>query len=153
MRPHRLEAGVKNKTSLPAGTKYSWQEKPDTTKVGETRGMVTVSYPDKTKDLLIVSVLVDAKDTSVLQQDNVPSSSQMAVHQTSKEALAKVLPNSKEKIKELSSTTLLPKNVQKAQLPQTGEAKSNHLVLLGEVFILSAFFWGYGAPKKKDENK
>lgn len=50
--------GIGNKNELPEGTKYTWEKAPDTTKPGKTEGVVTVTYPDGTKDRVTVPVTV-----------------------------------------------------------------------------------------------
>ncbi|WGN90384.1 Rib/alpha-like domain-containing protein [Ligilactobacillus faecis] len=160
------EAGVANRSTLPAKAKYSWHESPVVTKVGKTHGVVTILYPDKTKDMLVVSVFVREKEASAMPQDKVQSLSQTVAPQTEKDLddthleqsllkdqFAKVVLNNKETPKDLFSTTLATKEVSKAQLPQTGETKVKHLGILGTLLTLSAFFLGYEDPKKKHENE
>ena len=50
--------GIGNKNELPEGTKYTWEKAPDTSKPGKTEGVVTVTYPDGTKDRVTVPVTV-----------------------------------------------------------------------------------------------
>ena len=50
--------GIGNKNELPKGTKYTWEKAPDTSKPGKTEGVVTVTYPDGTKDRVTVPVTV-----------------------------------------------------------------------------------------------
>lgn len=50
--------GIGNKDKLPKGTKYTWEKAPDTSKPGKTEGVVTVTYPDGTKDRVTVPVTV-----------------------------------------------------------------------------------------------
>ena len=50
--------GIGNKNELPEGTKYTWEKAPDTSKPGNTEGVVTVTYPDGTKDRVTVPVTV-----------------------------------------------------------------------------------------------
>ena len=48
-----------NKSGLPAGTTYTWETKPSTTEgPGEKAGVVTVTYPDGSKDAVNVTVNV-----------------------------------------------------------------------------------------------
>ena len=51
------EASI-NKTGLPAGTTYTWKTKPDTSSPGNKTGVVEVTYPDNSKDIVNVTVSV-----------------------------------------------------------------------------------------------
>ncbi len=53
---------ISNKDALPAGTKYTWVNTPDTSKVGVVPAIVKVTYPDNSVDLVPVNVIVG--DTS-----------------------------------------------------------------------------------------
>jgi len=57
-----LDAGASiNKSGLPAGTTYTWETKPSTTQgPGDKVGVVTVTYPDGSKDAVNVAVNVRA---------------------------------------------------------------------------------------------
>ena len=43
---------------LAKGTKYDWEKKPDTSKPGDTTGVVKVTYPDGSVDRVTVPVRV-----------------------------------------------------------------------------------------------
>ena len=55
-----LDAGASiNKSGLPVGTTYTWETKPSTTEgPGDKAGVVTVTYPDSSKDTVNVTVSV-----------------------------------------------------------------------------------------------
>ena len=77
----RPDAGLSiNKNGLPAGTTYAWTTIPSTTTgPGEKAGVVTVTYPDTSKDTVNVTIAVrklsdehDPTGTKIVRNQNVP---------------------------------------------------------------------------------
>ena len=92
-----LDAGASiNKSDLPAGTNYTWETKPSTIQgPGDKVGVVTVTYPDGSKDTVNVTVNVRA-----LNDEYDVVGAQIEVNQnaqvTNDELKAKVTATSKE---------------------------------------------------------
>ena len=77
----RPDAGLSvNKNGLPAGTTYAWATTPSTTTgPGEKAGVVTVTYPDTSKDTVNVTIAVrklsdehDPTGTKIVRNQNTP---------------------------------------------------------------------------------
>lgn len=60
--------GIKNKSSLPTGSKYDWQTPPDVSKAGKATGVVKVTYPDGSSET--VNVPVTVQETATLADKN-----------------------------------------------------------------------------------
>ena len=56
--PNAADA-IANKGDLPDNVQVSWETEPDTSKVGDTTGVVVVVYPDGSKDTVTVPVHVE----------------------------------------------------------------------------------------------
>ncbi|WP_251716219.1 Rib/alpha-like domain-containing protein, partial [Lactobacillus agrestimuris] len=69
------ETTITNADKMPEGTTYEWTKTPDTSKVGNTTGEVTVTYPDGTTDKVTVPVTVEGADKTDLQKavDDAPT--------------------------------------------------------------------------------
>ena len=66
---------VKNAKDLPEGTTFEWKDGniPDTSKHGNKSGVVTVTYPDKSKEDIDVTITVNPEDFApVVPKEKVP---------------------------------------------------------------------------------
>ncbi|WP_369598164.1 LEA family epithelial adhesin [Ligilactobacillus salivarius] len=73
--PTEAEEAIKNAQSLPKGTTYSWagEKLPDTSTSGQKKGWVVVTYPDTSRDIVLVKINVktDAESYTVTPKDKV----------------------------------------------------------------------------------
>ncbi|WP_322975856.1 Rib/alpha-like domain-containing protein, partial [Limosilactobacillus reuteri] len=56
----QAKAAISNTADLPADTKYTWSQQPDTTKSGDKTGEVKVTYPDGSSESVTVPVHVNS---------------------------------------------------------------------------------------------
>ncbi|WEV71186.1 Rib/alpha-like domain-containing protein [Lactobacillus sp. ESL0785] len=71
------DSAIINAKDLPAGTKYNWSKEPDVSKVGDTTGEVTITYPDGSTTKVTVVVHVKAAPTDA--ETNTPSGRDVTV--------------------------------------------------------------------------
>ncbi|MDY4041390.1 MAG: Rib/alpha-like domain-containing protein [Collinsella sp.] len=64
------EDGIGNLPDLPDGTKVEWEQKPDTSKPGDTAGTIKVTYPDGTSETVEVTVSVKEPEQDGEKTDN-----------------------------------------------------------------------------------
>ena len=119
-----LDAGASiNKSGLPVGTTYTWETKPSTTEgPGDKVGVVTVTYPDGSKDTVNVTVNVRA-----LNDEYDVAGVQIEVNQnaqvTNDKLKAKVTATSKEG--NLSGTDKISKVEPKAEISTANYGDQN----------------------------
>lgn len=70
------EKGIANASDMPAGTTYTWSQTPDVYSKGSHPGVISVNYPDGSKDYVPVNVTVTngptAKDGVTTEKGTVP---------------------------------------------------------------------------------
>ncbi|MCI7715556.1 MAG: LPXTG cell wall anchor domain-containing protein, partial [Lactobacillus johnsonii] len=127
--------GIKNKSDLPDGTKYTWEKTPDVTKPGESTGVIVVTYPDGSSVDLTVKVYVDV----VAKENNSKNTAQV---------ITKPVAENNEK-KTSATPAQQIKHSEKATLPQTGAKSENTAGILGLVIAAVGSLFGLGAGKKR----
>ena len=119
-----LDAGASiNKSGLPAGTTYTWETKPSTTQgPGDKVGVVTVIYPDDSKDTVNVTVNVRA-----LNDEYNVAGAQIEVNQnaqvTNDDLKAKV--TAKSKVGNIDGTDKISKVEPKAEISTANYGNQN----------------------------
>ena len=85
------ETTITNVKDMPEGTSYEWTKTPDTSKVGNPTGEVTVTYPDGTTTTVTVPVTVDGADKTALQKavDDEPNVEKTPAYQNGGDATKK----------------------------------------------------------------
>ena len=76
-------AGIANKDELPTGTKFDWKQTPDTTKIGDQKATIVVTYPDGTNEEVPVKVTVlpvDANHDGVPDHEQDPNATEADKH-------------------------------------------------------------------------
>ena len=76
-------AGIANKDELPTGTKFYWKQTPDTTKNGDQKTTIVVTYPDGTNEEVPVKVTVlpvDANHDGVPDHEQDPNATEADKH-------------------------------------------------------------------------
>ena len=76
-------AGIANKDELPTGTKFDWKQNPDTTKIGDQKATIVVTYPDGTSEEVPVKVTVlpvDANHDGVPDHEQDPNATEADKH-------------------------------------------------------------------------
>ncbi|NBH39968.1 LPXTG cell wall anchor domain-containing protein, partial [Enterococcus faecalis] len=75
--------GINNKSDLPKGTTYSWKEEVDVSTIGNKKGIVVVTYPDKTTEEVEVTVfVVDNKAPNKPQVDPITDGDKIVTGKT-----------------------------------------------------------------------
>ena len=76
-------AGIANKDELPTGTKFDWKQTPDTTKIGDQKATIVVTYPDGTSEEVPVKVTVlpvDANHDGIPDHEQDPNATEADKH-------------------------------------------------------------------------
>ncbi|WP_305292070.1 Rib/alpha-like domain-containing protein, partial [Lactobacillus taiwanensis] len=127
--------GIKNKSDLPDGTKYTWKEVPNVNTLGEHTGVITVTYPDGSSVNLTVKVYVDA----VAKENNSNNTAQV---------ITKHVAETNEK-KTSATPAQQINHSEKATLPQTGAKSENAAGILGLAIAAVGSLFGLAADKKR----
>ncbi|WP_304974424.1 Rib/alpha-like domain-containing protein, partial [uncultured Ligilactobacillus sp.] len=132
-----LDPGVK----LPKGTKVTWKTPVDTNKAGQQTGELEVTYPDGTKDELLVSVEVSMdvkKETSSEKRGKVGKELNLTKVGDRSGASAHV------KVRKSQEQDADNKHA----LPQTGEKSSERTTVVGVFLLMLLSLVSFGYKKK-----
>ncbi|MDO4670362.1 MAG: Rib/alpha-like domain-containing protein, partial [Aerococcus sp.] len=90
------ELAIANTDDLPDDAQYSWKDVIDTSKPGDFKGTVVVTYSDKTKDEVTVDIQVNAAKPATLADKYTPKPEPVSVKQHEKVAADKLIGNKNE---------------------------------------------------------
>ena len=126
---------ITNLDELPEGTTVEWIVAPNTANPGTVNGLVKVTYPDGSFDIVEVEVVVKAKASNGDKQD---------VAGAKEETVAQPKPTNVSKPAE---------NKQQQELPQTGDADTQAASVAGLLMTALAGLFGLGAVADKKKRK
>ncbi|WP_171970329.1 Rib/alpha-like domain-containing protein, partial [Ligilactobacillus murinus] len=126
---------ISNLGELPEGTTVEWIVTPNTENPGTVNGLVKVTYPDGSFDIVEVEVVVKAKASNGNKQE---------VGEAKKETVAQQKPTNVSKPAD---------NKQQQELPQTGDADTQAASVAGMLMTALAGLFGLGAVADKKKRK
>ena len=126
---------ITNLDELPEGTTVEWIVAPNTANPGTVNGLVKVTYPDGSFDIVEIEVVVKAKASNGDKQD---------VAGAKEETVAQPKPTNVSKPAE---------NKQQQELPQTGDADTQAASVDGLLMTALAGLFGLGAVADKKKRK
>ena len=126
---------ITNLDELPEGTTVEWIVAPNTANPGTVNGLVKVTYPDGSFDIVEVEVVVKAKASNGDKQD---------VAGAKEETVAQPKP---------TNVSKPAKNKQQQELPQTGDADTQAASVAGVLMTALAGLFGLGAVADKKKRK
>ena len=126
---------ITNLDELPEGTTVEWIVAPNTANPGTVNGLVKVTYPDGSFDIVEVEVVVKAKTSNGNKQD---------VAGAKEETVAQPKPTNVSKPAD---------NKQQQELPQTGDADTQAASVAGVLMTALAGLFGLGAVADKKKRK